>query len=101
GEYAPQAFGMDGFIHCSYLHQVCSVANSRFRRRPDLALLEIDPAGLPCAVVDENLEGGAELFPHIYGRLPMSAIVQIHEFPCDSQGIFRMPDTIGEDSRRS
>jgi len=40
-------------------------------------VFEIDPARLPCRVVEENLEGGEEIFPHIYGRLPMSAVVRI------------------------
>jgi uncharacterized protein (DUF952 family) len=40
-------------------------------------LLEIDPSRLSCRIVDENLEGGVELFPHVYGRLPMSAVVGI------------------------
>ena len=80
GEYAPEAFALEGFIHCSYAHQLPSVANARFKGRTGLVLLEIDPAQLNCKVVDENLEGGTELFPHIYGRLPMSAVVRIRDF---------------------
>jgi len=76
GEYAPQAFDAEGFIHCSYAHQVNGVLNRIFKGRTDLVIFEIDPARLPCKVVDENLEGGTELFPHVYGRLPMSAVVR-------------------------
>lgn len=90
GRYTPHAFNREGFIHCSYVHQVVATANRTFRGRTDLVLLEIDPALLGCNVVDENLEGGAELFPHIYGRLPMSAVVQVHAFPCDAAGVFAM-----------
>ena len=90
GEYAPQAFAREGFIHCSHRHQVCPVANRLFKGRTDLVLLEIDRLKLTCAIVEENLEGGAELFPHIYGRLPLSAIAQIHEFPCDTNGLFEL-----------
>jgi uncharacterized protein (DUF952 family) len=81
GEYSPQQFDAEGFIHCSYAHQVNGVIGRRFQDRTDLVLLEIDPAKLDCKVIDENLEGGAELFPHIYGRLPMSAVVQIRPLP--------------------
>lgn len=88
GVYEPAAYAREGFIHCSYPHQVVAVANRIFRGRPDLVLLEIDPAALGCRVVDENLEGGSELFPHIYGQLKMSAVVRIHDFPCDSAGEF-------------
>lgn len=88
GVYEPTAFGREGFIHCSYADQVAAVANRIFRGRPDLVLLEIDPAIVGCRVVDENLEGGSTLFPHVYGRLRMSAVVRIHDFPCDSGGGF-------------
>ena len=95
GSYAPQAFDADGFIHCSYLRQVRDVANRRFPGRADLVLLAIDPAKLACDVVDENLEGGTDLFPHIYGRLPMSAVVGVHPFPCRADGRFDRPDLPG------
>ena len=88
GFYEPKTFAREGFIHCSYAHQVNGVANRIFRGRPDLVLLEIDPAELDCRLVDENLEGGRELYPHVYGRLRMSAVRRVLEFPCDSNGGF-------------
>jgi uncharacterized protein (DUF952 family) len=92
--YAPQAFDAEGSIHCSYLRQVCEVANRRFAGRADLVLLEIDRGQLSVPVVDENLEGGVELFPHVYGRLPMTAVTRIHEFPCGADGRFALPGTL-------
>jgi uncharacterized protein (DUF952 family) len=89
GEYVPEAFARDGFVHCSYSEQVIAVANRLFAGRADLVLLEIDPEKLSVAVVDENLEGGMELFPHVYAPIPMTAIVAIHPFPCDDRGRFR------------
>lgn len=77
GEYAPEGFALEGFIHCSYAHQIQGVLQRRFQGRRNLVLLEIEPSRLPCPVIDENLEGGTELFPHIYGRLPMSTVVGI------------------------
>jgi uncharacterized protein (DUF952 family) len=91
GEYVPQAFDADGFIHCSYIHQVPVVANARFRGRTDLVLLKIDASKVRCRIVDENLEGGSELFPHIYGRLPMTAVSEVRPFPCDAGGRFELP----------
>ena len=90
-DYVPERFDADGFIHCSYAHQLTRVADFNFRGRPDLVLFEIDRGALTCDVVDENLEGGTELFPHIYGRLPMSAVVRTHDFPCRSDGRFDLP----------
>jgi uncharacterized protein (DUF952 family) len=88
GVYQPAAFAREGFIHCSYRHQVAAVANRIFKGRPDLVLLEIDPATLDCRVIDENLEGGSELFPHVYGSLRMSDVIRIQPFPCDHEGKF-------------
>jgi uncharacterized protein (DUF952 family) len=88
GEYRPQAFAREGFIHCSYARQVLPVANRLFRGAQDLVLLEIDTSRLTCPVVDENLEGGNERFPHVYGPLPASAVAAVHAFPCDAEGVF-------------
>jgi len=95
GFYEPGGFAAEGFIHCSYRHQICSVANRLFVGRANLVLLEVDRGHLPCDVVDENLEGGTELFPHIYGRLPMAAVVRVHRFPCGADGRFELPTAIG------
>ncbi len=95
GEYTPSAFASDGFIHCSYSHQIRQVANVRFLGRVDLVLLEIDRARLFCTVLDENLEGGKDLYPHVYGPLPMSAVVRILEFPCSRDGTFELPRGVG------
>src|SRR5262249_33536570 len=79
GEYTPEGFAVEGFIHCSYAQQVPGVLNRFFQGRTGLVLLEIDPSRLACRIVDENLEGGAELFPHVYGKLPMAAVVRIQD----------------------
>ena len=94
GAYAPAAFASDGFIHCSYRLQVAATADRIFRGRPDLVLLEIDPVRLQCAVVDENLEGGRELYPHIYGRLPLSAVTAVHAMPLQPDGTFTLPAAV-------
>jgi uncharacterized protein (DUF952 family) len=95
GVYTPRAFAAEGFIHCSYAHQVRDVANRRFGGRTDLVLFEIDRGRVPHAIVDENLEGGRELFPHIYGRLEMGAVVRVHEFRCGADGRFELPAAAG------
>ena len=54
-------------------------------------LLEIDPTALTCPVVDENLEGGSELYPHIYGPLPMAVVSAVHLFVPRADGTFSLP----------
>ncbi|HEY2382163.1 MAG TPA: DUF952 domain-containing protein [Terriglobia bacterium] len=74
GDYAPKAFEAEGFIHCAYTHQLAGVLDRFFKGQTNLVMFEIDRSKVPCKVIDENLGGGAELFPHIYGRLPMRAV---------------------------
>jgi uncharacterized protein (DUF952 family) len=70
----------DGFIHFSTAVQV---AESAARHRPGqdgLVLLEVDAAGLGAALRWEPSRGG-QLFPHLYGSLPLAAVTAIHDLP--------------------
>lgn len=96
GSYVPTSLSEVGFIHCSYAAQVARVANALFARRTDLVLLEIKRSNLPCDVVDEDLYGAGELFPHIYGPLPWEAVVAFHEFACGENGTFQWRHTEDE-----
>ena len=92
--YTPQGYTAEGFIHCSYAQQVVATANRIFKGQSDLVLLEIDPTQLQCKVIDENLEGGTVLFPHIFGELPLAAVNHVHDFPCDAAGLFQLPQSL-------
>jgi uncharacterized protein (DUF952 family) len=78
----------EGFIHCSDAHQVAWVANQRFRGRQDLVLLHIDPARLGSEVRYENLEGGIQHFPHVYGAIPVSAVLEVTPLQPSDDGTF-------------
>jgi len=69
-----------GFIHCSFRHQVDATASRYYAGRPDLVLLTIDPALVGAEVRVENLHGGEERFPHVYGPLPVSAVVAVDPY---------------------
>lgn len=86
GSYAPAAFAREGFVHCSHLHQLMATAHRIFAGRRDLVVLEIDQAALGCRVVDENLEGGQELYPHVYGSIPFEAIRRVLDLRWDGDG---------------
>ena len=94
GEYTSAAFEEEGFIHCSYRHQVVPVANRRFRGQTNLVLLSLYRDRTGCPVIDENLEGGPELFPHVYGPLPVGVILEVIHFPCEADGRFALPDRL-------
>jgi uncharacterized protein (DUF952 family) len=94
GTYTPEAFAREGFIHCSYAQQVVATADRLFGGRRDLVLLEIDRDAVPSRIVDENLEGGHEAYPHIYGPLPMAAVRAVHDFRCADDGTFALPTAV-------
>lgn len=75
-----------GFIHCSFAEQVQSIADFIYAGRSDVLLLRIDPARLATEVRVEDLDGGGAAFPHIYGPLPLSAVVRVDEVPVDADG---------------
>jgi uncharacterized protein (DUF952 family) len=69
-----------GYIHCSFKHQVETVANFIYGDwNGDLLLLQADPAAIPSEIRIENLEGGCEDFPHIYGPLPAKAVKAVFQ----------------------
>jgi uncharacterized protein (DUF952 family) len=77
GSYAADSLASEGFVHCSEAHQYVWVANRRFRGRDDLVLLHVDPRRLDAEVRYENLEGGEQLFPHVYGPIPARAVIEV------------------------
>lgn len=64
----------DGFIHCSTAEQVPGSA-ARYHPGKDVVLLTIDPQQVEGEVKWEESPRG--LFPHIYGRLPITAVVSV------------------------
>lgn len=95
GEYRPINYAKDGFIHCSFKDQVMKVANSYYRNSNDLVLLKISTDLVTASVVEENLEGGDENFPHIYGALPVSAVTAFADIAKDPAGNFVFPSQLG------
>ena len=96
GSYQADTLGSEGFIHCSKPHQLITVANFRFRGRTDLVLLHLDRAKVEAEIREENLEGGEELFPHIYGPLNLDAVIDVFDFQPQTDGSFVLPDRLHE-----
>ncbi len=67
------------------------MANTRFRGRTDLLLLSIDTDRVSAEIRYENLEGGEQLFPHIYGELAHEAVIRVAEFKPEAHGRFKLP----------
>jgi uncharacterized protein (DUF952 family) len=88
GVYAADTLQTEGFIHCSTIDTVLIPANAIARGRHDLVLLEIDDTRLDAPV---RIEGG---FPHVYGPIPVEAVIAVHDFPCRSDGMFELPASL-------
>lgn len=73
-----------GFLHASYAHQIAATQQRFFADAGPLKLLVLDPEqlqarGLP--VRAEPAPGSGELFPHVYGALPVDAVLQVEAYP--------------------
>ena len=75
----------DGFIHFSTAEQARETAARHFAGADDLVLAAVDGDRLGPALRWEPSRGGA-LFPHLYGPLPMSAVVWSRPLPLDKDG---------------
>lgn len=97
GEYTISSRGrtleQEGFVHASYAGQVAGVLERFYDDlTAPLCLLTIAPDLLGVPVVPENLMGGTELFPHIYGPIPISAVIEVTDLVRTDNG-WRWPDT--------
>ena len=84
----------DGFIHFSTALQVRETAARHFAGQDDLVLVAVDEARLGPALKYEPSRGGA-LFPHLYGPLPLDAVLWVRPLPF-SGGVHVFPALEGE-----
>ncbi len=96
GEYTissrGRTFEQEGFVHASYPGQTAGVLQSFYADVTEpMCLLVIDPDRLGVPVIAENLIGGEELFPHIYGPIPVTAVVEVVALVLDEQAGWRSP----------
>ena len=68
----------EGYLHASFEHQWQGVRDAYYADVTEpLVLLEVDPDLLDVPLVVETPEGADEAFPHIYGPLPVTAVVDV------------------------
>jgi uncharacterized protein (DUF952 family) len=83
-----------GYIHCSFAHQVQPVADMAYTGRDDVVLLVIDRSQIDSEVRVEALVGDEE-FPHIYGPLPIAAVVDVRPVPQGTDGRLQADAAVG------
>lgn len=82
----------DGFVHLSAADQLTETVNKHFAGQEGLWVVAVDLAVLGDAVKWEESRGG-NLFPHLYGELPLSAVVAYSELERAPDGSVRLPVT--------
>ena len=70
----------DGFIHLSATHQVRATAQKHFSGKADLLLVSVAEEALGQSLKWEVSRGG-DLFPHLYGALPLSVVREVIPLP--------------------
>jgi uncharacterized protein (DUF952 family) len=97
GQVHPESLDSAGFVHLSAPAQVHLPANRLFRGRDDLVLLVVDPDRLdpplrwePGVATDPE----SMLFPHLYGPLPVEAVLDVAAYRPGPDGSFApLPDS--------
>src|SRR5215203_1409420 len=77
-EYKAESLGTEGFIHCSYRSQLDTVLERYYKNAGKVLILHINPHLLMSELVAEP-STNREIYPHIYGKINKSAIVNVEE----------------------
>ncbi|PSR62283.1 DUF952 domain-containing protein [Nocardia sp. MDA0666] len=91
GERVAPSLESEGFLHLSAPHQVHLPANRLFAGRDDMLLLWVDVTRLTAPLRWEpGVPGdpGSMRFPHLYGPLPVTAVVRTSYYALDGKGTF-------------
>lgn len=69
----------DGYIHLSTATQLAGTLERHFRGERGLVLLRVATERLQAGALRWEAARDGQLFPHLYGGLPVSAVVQVSE----------------------
>ena len=86
GEYEAPSLAEEGFIHCSKdVEQMLRVAGRLYAGQSGLLALDVEVEKLESPLKVEPSRSG-ELYPHIYGKLNLDAVVQARPLVVDADG---------------
>ena len=83
----------DGYIHFSTAHQAVETAAKHFAGIDNLLLVAVGADALGSALKWEPSRGGA-LFPHLYGALPLDAVLWTKPLPLGANGRHVFPELV-------
>ena len=86
GEYEAPSLAGEGFIHCSGdEEQTLRVVERLYAGVSGLLVLDVDAERLRAEVRREPSRSG-EIYPHIYGKINLDAVVGVRDITVDSDG---------------
>lgn len=104
GARRPPSLDDLGFVHCSDPGTVHLPASRLYAGRTDVVVLVVDTDRLAARAVPVRWEPGVGAqgaedphgpwFPHLYGPLPLEAVVAVHPLVPEPDGTFRPPPQI-------
>ena len=77
-EYEAESLHSEGFIHCSYRNQLDEVLERYYKNAGKVLILHINLHFLTAKFIAEP-STNREIYPHIYGKINKSAIVDVEE----------------------
>jgi uncharacterized protein (DUF952 family) len=96
GQVVAESLATEGFIHCSRAEQLLPVAKRFYAGVDGLLVLAIDESRVVPWLVNEGPTGAADpfaqdVFPHVYGPIPLSAVIAAAPLAADVDGQFVWP----------
>ena len=80
----------DGYIHLSTSQQLAETVDKHFAGQDNLHVAAIDLDALGSRVKWEESRGG-QLFPHVYGALPLEVVIAYGPLERDNDGAVKLP----------
>lgn len=80
----------DGFLHFSTGSQIAESAARHRKGETDIVLVAVEAESLGDALRWEPARGG-ELFPHLYGSLPLESVLWSRPLPLGADGLHQFP----------
>ena len=74
GLYRHASLDSEGFIHCSFAHQLDGVIERYYSKEDEVVVLEIESDRLMSRMIKEP-STNSEIYPHVYGPINRDAIV--------------------------
>ena len=82
----------DGYIHFSTALQAKETAARQFRGQDDLVLVAVKAGKLDKALLKWEPSRGGDLFPHLYGPLPLATVAWVRPLPLGADGTHIFPE---------